>query len=290
MVLLAAVAVLFVLASFRTLIEYTAADDPYYGTKLTSWEYVHRTIGANAMVLGYAFLLAAGIAGMAAGLLLVERGTSSRAVRAFITAAIGVAAGTGATIVFTLLSAPLLSDDLINTPGPGLWLCALASALALTALVLVKPRPAAQPAPTGADTATGVLLVLLAVFLPAFTFPNVFPRLAPTDWGTGVFGPRLLVIPVALIAVAAIAAAVLLLTGRTGLGRTLGSCSAAAGFGACVVLGIDAFEGGAWRRPVNVEVLGGPLPAAATAAIALTAMFVILRTESTTPAVKAGAA
>lgn len=282
-VLLAAVAALFVLASSRTLVEYSAAGDPYYGTTLTSWAYTHRTIGTNAMVLGYAFLLAAALTGMAAGLLFVERGTTSRAVRGFVTAALGVAAGTGTTIVFTLLSTPLVSAKLLHTPGPGIWLCAFASALALTALVLVSPGPAAQPASTGADTAAAVLLVVFAASLALFTFPSVFPRLAPTDWGTVTFGPRLLVLPVILTVAAAVAAAVLLLKGRTGLGRTAGSFSAAMGFGACVVLGIDAFEGGASRRPANVEVLGGPLPATVTAAVALTVSFVILLAEATRP-------
>lgn len=261
-VLLGGVAGLLVIASFMTLIRYNA-DEPGTGFRYagegTAWRYAsHGSIAdLSQNALGYAFVVAATVAAMAAGLLAADRGTESRAVRTFLVAAMGFAGTTALTVVLNVLSVRSTLDHMDIGFGTGTWLCVLiATAALVSATVAVVRAHQRQVGPSVLDMVAAVPLLIFAGLLVAGSFAPLYLRSPGRVWG-GMEPFRVLGLPLFLAAVGAVAAVTLLISGRRGIGRTVGAVSAASGSAAALVVVLDAWDRGIARVQTFAEMAIG---------------------------------
>lgn len=280
--LLGFAAVLFVVASFLTLMTFENTSGNVNGlpaafsftTQWRPWEYrssfpLDSGPGSSGQVLGIGLVLAAVVAVVAAGLLLAGLGTRSRRVRVFGAAAAGLAAGVSLTLIFEVGSQPMIADGPHCTFGPAFWMLiatflvslgALAGLFNALAATPSGPAPqwdaqgrALKPRPSGLDVAAGLLSMLFAVMLMAGSFLKLIGGLDVTTWWL-MDSTQLQGVPLAISAVTAVIAAIVLFTGRTRLGRPLASVGAALGFASGGILVLEVVD---QEMLYNTVTLGG---------------------------------
>ncbi|GAB2568416.1 hypothetical protein [Nocardia heshunensis] len=270
--LLLLLAVLFVVGSFLTLVEYDhRPTQPQYnhrpipskpGDLLTyhqvwqPWKFTSsgmRNFPAETQqLLGIAMIVAAVFATLGGILLLTGLARRYPPARAITVSAASSAVGSAAALLV------LVGSALINTARgltvrleSGYWVFAFAAIVSMAALVgvLVGSGAAQRTAPVdrsgrpltpraGAlDIVVGMLLVVLAGLAVASSFGHLLGN--TTMWRTFDGTTRMVGLPVAVGAVVALVAAVLSFTGR---GRIIGSASAAALFGTGLLLSLDLVD------------------------------------------------
>ncbi|MET9491294.1 hypothetical protein [Nocardia sp. NPDC006630] len=278
--LLGFAAVLFVVASFLTLMTFESGgqptiDLPSYTSQWRPWEF-HSSVPLGpgpqspGQVLGIGFVLAAVVAVVAAGLLLAGLGTRSRRVRGLGAAAAGLAVGVSLTLTFDIgTQLMVVGDDTHATLGPGYWALIVtllvsvgALASSFTALATSPSAHAPQldlygrprkPGPSGLDVTAGLLSTLFSVLLMAGSFFKLLGGFDMTTWWISD-DTQLQGVPLVISAVTAVIAAIVLFTGRAGFGRPLASVGAALGFASGGMLVLDVVD---QQMLNNTVTLGG---------------------------------
>ncbi|MCU1645656.1 MAG: hypothetical protein JWN03_5931 [Nocardia sp.] len=266
--LLGFAAVLFVVASFLTLMTFESGgqptiDLPSYTSQWRPWEF-HNSVQLSpgpqspGQVLGIGFVLAAVVAIVAAGLLLAGLGRRSRRVRGLGAAAAGLAVGVSLTLTFDIgTQLMVVGDDTHATLGPGYWaliVTLLVSVGALTSsFTALAASPSAhepqldpfgrprKPRPSGLDVTAGLLSKLFSVLLMAGSFFKLLSGFDMTTWWISD-DTQLQGVPLVISAVTAVIAAIVLFTGQARLGRPLASVGAALGFASGGMLVLDVVD------------------------------------------------
>lgn len=261
--LLGVIAPLFVIASFLTLLTTANSSDTSVGhvdfeVQSQPWKINFTAhVGSNpqqshGQVLGIGFLLAAVVAVSVAGLLLAGLGRRSRRVRGSGVAAAGLATGVSLSTVFDVSMQVLLEKEGVrSTLGPGFLVLGLTLLLSLVALasasVALRASPSVPAPPlnhherpvtarsSGIDVTVGVLSIFLSVVLTTGSCLELLSGSETTMWWSGD-RTQPGGVPLAFSVITAVIAAIVLFTGRTRLGRTLGSVAAALGFAASLTV------------------------------------------------------